>query len=110
MHYSLENERKTVTKAQFAILGLVVAFLMVLVFVKDFIQFQHLTDSPYKTPWYSNDFTEPYTTLRLALADKTHVTEYWTKNAIGSQSWFVREVAIGDTKFWTILERVELEN
>lgn len=80
-----------------------------IIVAKDFINFQELTSKQYKTPWYDNSvMKEPYTTVRLALADNSNVKEYWTKNAIGSQKWFVREVKVGETEFWTILERVEL--
>lgn len=76
---------------------------------KDFINFQEITSKQYKTPWYDNSvMKEPYTTVRLALADKSNVKEYWTKNAIGSENWYVREVKVGETEFWTIIERVEL--
>jgi hypothetical protein len=51
---------------------------------------------------------EPYTTVRLSLADKVNVKEYWTKNTIGSQNWLVREVKVGETTFWTLLERNEI--
>ena len=88
-------------------IALIVLFCIIL--TKDFINFQYIILKEYKTPWYENSFIrEPYTTVRLALADKNNVKEYWTKNAIGSENWFVREVKVGEIEFWTILERIEL--
>lgn len=92
------------------VVAIVVFFtLFLIVFIKDFLFFQDLTASQYKTPWYSNSIQDPYTTSRLFLANKNNINEYWTKNAEGSESWFVREVKVDNTTFWTILHRKELK-
>ncbi len=102
---------KTEFKNTLAIIAVVLLIFTSILTIKDFVSFQERTSAQYKTPWYTNSFMkEPYTTVRLSLADKPNVKEYWTKNAIGSQDWFVREVKVGETTFWTLLERNEINH
>lgn len=77
---------------------------------RDYVDFQNALTSQYKTPWYSNTMVHPYTTIRLKFADEQDIHEYWTKNAIGSEEWHVRDVKVGDTTFWTLLERKPVDN
>lgn len=109
MHYSHVHKTENVVKHDLAIVAIAIVLFFAFIFLKDFVNFQTVTNAQYKTPWYTNDYKEPYTTIRLSLADKSNVKEYWTKNAIGSEDWFVREVKVGETTFWTILERLEIE-
>lgn len=108
-NYSAKVDFKTEMKNTLAIIGAGLLIFMAIICVKDFISYQDISSSQYKTPWYSNSFMkEPYTTVRLSLADKANIKEYWTKNAIGSEDWFVREVQVDDKTFWTLLERNEI--
>jgi len=52
--------------------------------------------------WYNpNWIYSPYTNLRLAMETGTY---HWTKNGVG-EFWYVRDVQIGNTIFWTIIDR-----
>jgi ABC-type microcin C transport system permease subunit YejE len=100
---------KTEFKNTLTLIGVALLIFTSIIAIKDFISFQEITSAQYKTPWYTNSIMkEPYTTLRLSLTDKVNVKEYWTKNAIGSEDWLVREVKVGETTFWTLLERNEI--
>jgi ABC-type microcin C transport system permease subunit YejE len=106
---SITMSFKTEFKNTLALIVVALLIFTSIITIKDFVTFQNITSAQYKTPWYTNSFMkEPYTTVRLSLADKVNVKEYWTKNAIGSQDWFVREVKVGETTFWTLLERNEI--
>jgi hypothetical protein len=95
-------------KEKIIVVFILIFCLIALIFFNDFKSFQTITANSYKTPWYANDYTEPYTSLRLAIADKSDVSEYWTPNAIGSENWLVREVKINEHVFWTILEKQKI--
>lgn len=82
----------------------VLSFMLLLVAVKDAWDFHAALESPYQTPWYSTNWLkQPYTNLRLSLLPQR---EFWTENATHTERWFVREVVIGDTTFWTIKESI----
>lgn len=72
----------------------------------DAIRYHNILDGRFVSPWYSAHwYAQPYTHLRLALRPSK---EYWTLNATGSERWLVRDTAIGDKVFWTILKRESL--
>lgn len=93
----------------FGTVAIVFIAVMAIVTTKDAINFHESLNVAYKTPWYdSNPLKQPYTALRVYLADKGSTTEQWKSNAIGSERWHVRETKFGDTYFWTTLERIDI--
>lgn len=36
--------------------------------------------------------------------------EYWTYNTIRTQRWYVREFSYKDKQYWTILERIQVQD
>ncbi len=78
------------------------------VWIGDVAKFHDLQDGHYKTPWYTTSWLRmPYTNLRLANSERR---EYWTKNAIRSEDWLVREVRLGELTYWTTLRREPVES
>lgn len=84
---------------------LVIALLVIIVTVLDLCRFSQLATSSYENPWFSNSISQPYTTFRLSLVSEDHKREYWTQNSIGSERLKIREIAVNDVVFWTIIER-----
>lgn len=88
-------------------LTVVIAFVS-LVFISDALEFHDIQSSTYKTPWYDISIFNPYTNLILMTSGNKK--EYWTYNAIRTQRWYVREVSYKDKQYWTILERMQVQD
>lgn len=79
----------------------------VLNLVEDVYTYQDIQVSQYQTPWFDQRWwVQPYTHFQLAQHPQS---ERWTKNAIGSEYWLVREVQVGTKQYWTALKRIPVD-
>lgn len=75
-------------------------------FIDDFSKYQSVMEGDYNTPWYNPNWrSSPYTNFRLS----QHEARYKIQtNAVGDEMWIVKEITVGNKRFWTIDYRFSL--
>lgn len=83
-------------------LALIVFAILAFVVVSDYMRFRQFAEGG-NDVWYSSSWLmAPATNSMLVGRD---AKEFWQTNAVGNETWLIREVRYEGTTFWTALRR-----
>ncbi len=81
---------------------IVLSTVTIVLFV-DTIRFISICNNTYSTPWHSNDLLLNPVETTILLTQPSR--EFWSKNYIQTQWWYIRETEFNGKTFWTILNK-----